>query len=220
MEKIIPIFEESLFNPSLRDVTVEMIEFGIDSILDEGLIKNIPIVRLLIGGVKTMQNIHERNLLVQTLGFIKSFNKQMLTQSKIDKYREKLQENNSYAQKELGRVIFLLNINIDLRKSEILGRLYSSFVNQDIDWHLFCELSDVNSRLYISDIEFLRDVYNNEISNTKGFPVYKFQRMIGLGLIDASISAIYPTNTSAHKTDYYVTVSELGNLYCRFGGLE
>ena len=62
MDKIIPSFKASLFNGSYEMIG-DLVEVGIDSILDDGVAKDIPIVSTLIGIVKTAQNIHDRNLL-------------------------------------------------------------------------------------------------------------------------------------------------------------
>ena len=57
MDKLVPAFETTLFDPTLSDMCVEMAEMGIDSLLDEGLFKSVPVVGLLVGAAKTAQNI-------------------------------------------------------------------------------------------------------------------------------------------------------------------
>ena len=74
MDKIVPAFETTLFDPTLSDACSELAEMGIDSLLDEGICKSIPVVSLLIGIGKTAQNIHDRILLKQTIKFINTFN--------------------------------------------------------------------------------------------------------------------------------------------------
>lgn len=79
MDKIIPTFETTLFDSSLADTFVDIAELGIDSVLDDGLLKNIPIANLLIGVGKTAQNIHDRNLLRHTLKFIRTFHENTIS---------------------------------------------------------------------------------------------------------------------------------------------
>ena len=43
MDKIVPAFETTLFDPTLSDACIDMAELGIDSLLDEGVFKSIPI---------------------------------------------------------------------------------------------------------------------------------------------------------------------------------
>ena len=70
MSQIITPFKESLFNDNLKDVAGDIIELGIDSILEDGLLRDIPIVNTIVGTFKFGQNIHDRNLLKQTIIFI------------------------------------------------------------------------------------------------------------------------------------------------------
>ena len=74
MDKIIPAFETTLFDPTLSDACIDIAELGIDSLLDDDIFKSIPIVNTLVGLGKTAQNIHDRNLLRQTIKFINTFN--------------------------------------------------------------------------------------------------------------------------------------------------
>ena len=106
---------------------------------------------------KTAQNIHDRNLLKQTIKFINTFNEKSISTQKVEKYKNHLDSNPKYAEEELGRVIILLNSNVDLKKSELLAKFYRSYVNSDIDWSTFCELSDITSRyLYLIYIFYLK----------------------------------------------------------------
>ena len=73
MDKIIPSFASSLFDGSKYSIG-DITELGIDSLLDDGVFKDLPIVSMLVGVKNTYQNIHDRNLLKQTLTFIKQFN--------------------------------------------------------------------------------------------------------------------------------------------------
>ena len=118
MDKIVPAFETTLFDSTLSDACVDIAELGIDSLLDDGVFKSIPIVSTLVGLGKTAQNIHDRNLLKQTIKFINTFNEKSIPSKKIEKYKNHLDSNPKYAEEELGRVIILLNSNVDLKKSE------------------------------------------------------------------------------------------------------
>lgn len=158
MDKIVPAFETTLFDPTLSDACIDMAELGIDSLLDEGVFKSIPIVSVLVGLGKAAQNIHDRNLLKQTIKFINTFNEKSISVQKIEKYKNHLDSNPKYAEEELGRVIILLNSNVDLKKSELLAKFYRFYINGDIDWSTFCELSDITSRLFISDLHLLFEV--------------------------------------------------------------
>ena len=141
MDKLVPAFKESVFDAHLSDVLGETAELGIDSVLDEGILKDIPIVSTVIGFAKTAQNIYDRNLLRQTASFIKTFNAGSISTKKLQKYRDKIDSNPQYAEKDLGRVLILLNSYVDLEKSAILAKFYRAYVEEEISWEQFGELS-------------------------------------------------------------------------------
>lgn len=214
MDKIIPAFETTLFDSTLSDACVDMAEMGIDSLLDDGVFKGIPVVSLLIGVGKTAQNIHDRNLLKQTIKFINTFNEKTIPSTKVAKYRKRIKENPQFAEEELGRVIILLNSNVDIKKSELLAKFYRAYVNEEINWSVFCELSDITSRMFISDLQLLYKVYRKEISDTSQCPVYKADRLIALGLLDSAMKSMSIGNVSGSHTQRYIQVNNLGKIYC------
>lgn len=83
MDKLVPAFETTLFDPTLSEDCLEMAELGIDSLLDDGIFKSISVVSVLLGVGKTAQNIHDRNLLKQTIKFINTFNDGSISKEKL-----------------------------------------------------------------------------------------------------------------------------------------
>ncbi len=214
MDKIVPAFETTLFDPTLSDACSELAEMGIDSLLDEGICKSIPVVSLLIGIGKTAQNIHDRNLLKQTIKFINTFNEKTISPAKIEKYRKKIKDKPQFAEEELGRVIILLNSNVEIKKSELLAMFYRSYINEEIDWSTFCEFSDITSRLFISDLQLLYEIYRGNISDTSQCPVYKADRLIALGLLDSAMKSMSIGSVSGSQTQRYIQTNNLGKQFC------
>ncbi len=214
MDKIVPAFETTLFDSTLSGACVEMAELGIDSLLDDGVFKSIPIVSTLVGIGKTAQNLHDRNLLRQTIKFINTFNEKTISQEKIQKYIKHLDSNKKFAEEELGRVLITLNSNVDLKKSEILARFYRAYIEEKIRWDMFCELSEVTSRMFVSDIKLLFEVHNKIISDTTQCPVYQADRLIALGLLDSAMKSMSIGSVSGSQTQRYIQTNELGKLFC------
>lgn len=214
MDKIVPAFETTLFDSTLSDACVDMAELGIDSLLDDGVFKSVPIVSVLVGLGKTAQNLHDRNLLKQTIKFINTFNETSITPAKLQKYKERIYNNHKFAEEELGRVLIILNSNVDLKKSEILARFYRAYVEEQINWDTFCELSEVISRMFVSDIKLLFAVYNKRVSDTSQCPVYQADRLIALGLLDSAMKSMSIGSVSSSHTQRYIQTNQLGNTFC------
>ena len=147
MEKLIPAFEQSVFNDIFADSIVDIAEVGIDSILKDGLLKNLPIINILLGTTRTVKNIYERNMLKNTALFLNELNAQKIDTVKLQAFKERIADE-SVKEQELGRVLILLNQYVDNIKSVILGKLFFKYVNQEYDWDKFCELSDTLNRLF------------------------------------------------------------------------
>ena len=93
MDELVENFEKSLFDDS-KDIIEDYLEIGIDSIIDNGILKEIPIVKTIVGVLKVGKNVHDRNLLKQTLVFINEFNRNEIRQDKIEEYKKRI-ENDS-----------------------------------------------------------------------------------------------------------------------------
>ncbi|ALB46236.1 hypothetical protein [Clostridium beijerinckii] len=182
MEKIIKPFEKSLFDDSLVDIGTDMIEVGIDSLLEDGLLKDVPIVGTVFKTGKLIYNLYDRNLLRQTLIFIQEFNKGIISYEKLKEYRSSIEDDHKKAEKELGRVLIILNRTIDFEKTIILARLYLAYINEKITWDDFIELSEVNERLFVNDISILSKIYINGMNVDKG-KIHNFLRLVSVGLL-------------------------------------
>ena len=218
MDKLTLEFKNSIFNqidPSIHDVIIDGLELGIDSILENDILKQLPLVSFLIGTIKTCQNIYERNLLKQTLSFINTLNKDTIAPKKLEKYKRKL-EDSKYVEKELGRVLILLNSNIDIQKSKILAKIFIAYVNEDINWDKFCELSDLNSRIYISDINLFNNIAELETTKSSLYENYQIERLISLGLIDSANEGFRLSSTTSKPMEKIIGPSSLGKIYYIF----
>ena len=182
MDKLIPAFETSLFDSNLTDLANDAVEFGIDSLLDDGIFKDIPIVSTIVGVAKTAQNIYDRNLLSQTAAFITEFNSGTIDLNKLHKYRQKIDNDPKCAEKELSRVLILLNSTIDLEKSKILAKLYKAYISEEILWDDFCELTEALNRLFTVDINLLITLYQDSAYIVPESRQYQIERLVSQGL--------------------------------------
>ena len=211
MNKIIPSFKESLFE-EMGDSIAELGELGIDSILDDGIFKELPIVNLLIGIKNTAQNIHDRNLLKQTLEFIKEFNAGNINEEKVQKYKEMLEDSNK-AEKELGRVIIILNNTIETEKTKMIANLYRNFINGNINWEEFCEFSEIVRMLFLKDVLYLRKIYTGQIRDTSNCVLYPIDRLTSLGLINTTVKSVVMSSRANSRTDKFLNLTEIGGKF-------
>ena len=98
MTELVPAMRKTIFN-SAADVIGDYAEIGIDAGLESDALKAIPVVGTISAVCKVGYNLHERNLIKQTIEFLRGFNEKKLYQAVIDKHRVKLEANRVEAEK-------------------------------------------------------------------------------------------------------------------------
>ncbi len=182
MIELVPSLKDTLFSPTY-EIVAEYAEIGIDALLDSEVLKGIPMVGTLSSLCKVGYNLHERNLIKQTLAFIKEFNSGSISQEKLDEHREKLEANPKIAEKELGRVLIILGKQVEQIQSQVLGSFYAAYIKDAISWDKFCELSEANRRMFISDYQILFEAAINNGLKIQNRELYQVDRLISLGLM-------------------------------------
>lgn len=186
---LVPAMKETLVAPTINNmeqVLLDISEIGLDAIIDEGVLKDIPVLRTIAAVCKTGINIRERNLIRQTAVFIRQFEKGNIKPLELENYKKRMQSSPKETEREIERVLLCLYQSIDTYKTRVLGAFYVGYINQIINWDRFCELSDANSRMFIHDYEMLykyarRNLYSDEpISNDTH---YQVARLVSIGLM-------------------------------------
>lgn len=118
---------------------------------------------------------------------------------------------------ELGRVLILLNKNIDTIKSIFEARFYAAYIDNSISWDEFCELCDITDRLFISDISNLKEAYVNKGVTNEMTITYKYDRLISVGLLtnEARLSGgIMMLEIDSKTPQIIIKFTNIGNMFC------
>lgn len=217
MDKLVDDFEKSLFNSS-KDVISDYLEIGIDSLMNEGILKEIPIVNTIVGVLKIGKNVHDRNLLKQTLTFINEFNNNKISHDKLKQYKITIENNPKRCEEELGRILLLLNNFIDKEKSIMLAKIFKVYIEKIINWNEFCEYSEIINRLFIQDINLLNMIYDGRVTDTTNRgDLYRVERLNSLGIIGISFKSTRITTINGvqqeNRQDSYLSMNSNGRKF-------
>lgn len=145
--------------------------------------------------------------------FINELNSGNILTEKLKSHQEELKNNPKKAEKELGRILIILDQTIDNQKAFYYGKLYKSYINEIISWDLFVEFCEINDRLYIGDFNLLALIYNKSISDTTNRKdLYKIERLNSVGVIGLTPKSIR-IGRSSSRQDSYISLNETGRLY-------
>lgn len=180
---LVPTLWESLVEP-IGDTTKDIAEVLLDTVFEDGILKDIPIIGTIASLTKVGISLRERNLAKNTYAFIHGFRKRTISTDRINKYKERMKDPKS-AERELGYVLTLLDKETQYQKGILLGRAYSTFVDAEITWEKFIEISEVISRMFMIDFTHLIRIMEGAPINfgVREDEMHGIQRLEGLGLI-------------------------------------
>lgn len=128
-------FEDSL-NDEAMNCLSELAEVGLDSIMEDGLLKDVPILSTIISGYKIGKTIHERQNIKKLISFICKINKG-IDGDKRNAYIEKFNVKQKSRNQQLEYILILIDRYIDYKKPEMLAKLYLAHLDERISWNEF-----------------------------------------------------------------------------------
>lgn len=210
---LISSFRKSIFTP-MKAPMMDIGEVLLDTVFEDGILKEIPIIGTIAGIAKASVAIRERQLAKNTYAFIKGLREHTISQEKLEDYRRK-HDDPKKAEKELGYVLLLLDREIHAEKSVILGHMYAAVVDQSISWEQFQELSEALDRMFMADFPVLERMrYGTPLmAGVREGELHGVDRLRSLGLATGTDR----TWDDTAKGDRFV-ISDLDKLMMEFVG--
>ena len=184
---LVSSFKE-LLTGNLSNVAGELTEIGIDTIMEDGVLKEIPFVSVAVSLYNIGKGIKEKHYISKLAVFINEINSCTVRKEKLEKYRNKFSENEQFRNEELEYILILIDRYLTFDKPKMLARLYLSYLDGLIDWMEFTMYAEVIDRFLIEDYETLIKADDSLVieSNTGGESIL---RLISLGLMTESIDS-------------------------------
>jgi hypothetical protein len=167
----------------VTDLTTDISELVVDSFLNDGLLKDIPIVGFGVKVIKLGTSISDMILLNKLKIFMENIN--IVSENDIDKFKEKM-TNDKY-KKEIG--IKLLNIidKIDeYAKIKWIAVVFLDYLDKNIDKEFFFRIITIINDTFLQDILNLKVFKGKEdiLSNNKVIEAYVLHQLFSHGLLD------------------------------------
>lgn len=147
MKKIGEAIVDEILNPNI-DLTIDYGEVALDSILEDGILKDVPIISTVVSGVKTALAIRDKRFVKKTLVFLQELNSGQVDHKKIEVFREKLEHDKSYNEKITDLIITMIDNHLQEIQSKVFARLVISHINGEIDFDMLITLSVTLDKLH------------------------------------------------------------------------
>ncbi len=130
---------ESIARTDLKDVATQFAEVGLDSVLDDGVVREIPIIGTIVSAASAVITIRDRLFAKKLLRFLEN-----LDDVPVDERQAQITRlaSSSKERKRVGETLLLLLDRLnDMEKPALLARAFQAFLNGRIDRSQFQGLS-------------------------------------------------------------------------------
>lgn len=174
------------FADSLKDETMSCIgeyaEIGLDAVMEDGILKDIPIVSTAIALYKIGSSIKERHNLKKLLIFLNEINNGIADEEKRKDYQQKFQSNEKFRNQQIEYLLVLIDRYINYDKPQMLAKLYLAYLDGTIIWEELTMYAEVIDRFLLLDCNFL--ISESETYETyRNIGVEPILRLVALGLM-------------------------------------
>ncbi len=163
------------------NVLSNIAEVGLDAIINDGLLKDVPLVSTAISIFRIGSGIRERHYIQKLASFVLALNNGMVDEKKRDYYKRRIMDNPKKSSKEIEYILLLIDRYLDANKPSLLAKLWLAFLDQRITWNEFAKYAEVIDRFLPGDCETL--ISATTYKTERDINTDSIQRLIALGLI-------------------------------------
>lgn len=150
----------TIVNSDAKDIATDMLELSLDSVLDDGLLKDIPVLGTLAKLYTTGNTIQGKIFQKKIIKFL--YETEKTKKSDKEKFNNKLNLEPDYRKKVGEQLLVILDRLDNIEKATVLGRLFKAFIQEKIDLNMFQRLASVVTNGFLPDLKKLVN-YENQI---------------------------------------------------------
>lgn len=148
---------KTLGESDLPDIAQDLAEIALDSLLFDGVFKDIPVISTIVRLGKTAFAIRDYFLIKKVLAFLQGMKDIPAEERKS--FAGRLEAEKDF-QKNVGETTIMLLDKYDhLDKARLMAKLFGAYVKGEIDYDKFLRLSTSMDRAFIKDLNDLLDYF-------------------------------------------------------------
>ncbi len=208
IKRIDKSLSETLRKSDLQGVSVDITELILDSLLEESILKELPIVGSVLGIGKTVVTVKNQLFLKKILAFLSGVKD--VPQEKRLRMIDQVNDSNKFRIKVGEKLVYILDKCDDYIDAKYISQLFAAFLKEEIEYQDFLKGSRIIQDLFVGDLEyflenepsiFSRELYLEEAPNEDELP------LINAGILQSSINPINVQDQTDHRADSKYEVS-------------
>ena len=153
-----------MFCQEISGLGIDMADVGLDSIIDNPTLKEIPIIKYIQSIAKITLSVRDAFEAKKQMVFLQQINNGAAVEKAIEKRRIAYQNGDSWFYREIENTIIYLSRHARIEKVKLQAKLYLDYINSIISEEKYYECLDVLDILLIGDIPVLKDIYTEQSS--------------------------------------------------------
>lgn len=199
------------------DSMSDIAEIGLDSFLEDGLIKDIPVVGFLFRMGKGISSVKDAITAKRILVFVQRVRENSVDDNALQKHLEELGDDSKKLNQELETILDYIDKQTGYIKAKILGNFYHSFLNREIAWDDFVLLADIVDSISITDMSTLLDLHSKrEYLTNDRFDMNSAKRLDRCSLIDY-FNGMIVSSKKDHTKQIRAMINNLGDVFVTIG---
>jgi hypothetical protein len=144
----------SIADSDLSDVAIDTSEIILDSLVEDGVLKDIPIFGWALKALKAQRSIRDALFLKKVALFAKGA--RAVSGEKREEFKKRINDDKEHRKRVGESLLLFLERHERLEKSLYLGRLFAAYLNNDITYAQFSQLAAALDKAVVEDLEALR----------------------------------------------------------------
>lgn len=206
---------QSIMSPII-ELGAEYAEIAIDNIIENEVLKSLPIVNTFAQIGKTVITVRDLFCLKKTICFIMEINNGTINQEKLNKHKDLLEKNPRRLKQEMESILIYLDRENETAKATTLARFYKLYMSDaNFNWQDFKTFAEILEAISLYDLETLKQcVIQKTITSKQVVNTLSLSRLSSLGLIE--YFGGIPVQVEG-SSNVIAKISKMGRFFFRYG---
>jgi hypothetical protein len=161
IKKLSNSLKDTLADSDLQNVTSDLAETFTDTLLNDGILKDIPILGTIIGLAKASISLNERLLIKKLIYFLSELKN--IEPEKRQKLIDTIDSNEKHKINVGEKLLYIIDKCDDHIIAKYTAILFSSFLNEEISYSDFLRGSTIIQKLFLYDLESFIKIDSKEL---------------------------------------------------------
>lgn len=197
-------FSKTIKDTNLKEITVDISEILVDNLLDDGILKEIPIIGTILKLGKFTLNIKDHLFIKKIIYFISEIKD--IEPKKRNELISQIDDSEAFRIKVGEKLLFIIDKCEDHIESEYVAKFFKAFLNGKIYYSDFLRCASILQKIFIEDFEYFIAFNPPEkkyyvANNWAEYPSEIDMNLINSGLLGREIGEINVRDQDDWKTD-------------------